>query len=36
VGVGNEAPDELRREAFAILDTLWFDPEVKPDWHSAG
>jgi hypothetical protein len=36
VGVGREAPDELRHEAFAILDTLRFDPDVKPDWQSAG
>ena len=36
VGVGKDAPAELRREAFAILDTLRFDPEVKPDWRSAG
>jgi hypothetical protein len=36
VGVGKEVPAELRREAFAILDTLRFDPGVKPDWQSAG
>ena len=36
VGVGRDASPELRREAFAILDTLRFDPEVKPDWPTAG
>ena len=36
VGVGTSAPAELRREAFEILNTLRFDPEVKPDWQSAG
>jgi hypothetical protein len=36
VGVGKEAPPELTREAFAILDTLRVDPDVKPDWRSAG
>jgi hypothetical protein len=36
VGVGKDAPEEVRREAFEILDTLRFDPGVKPDWQSAG
>jgi hypothetical protein len=36
VGVGKEAPAELRREAFEILDTLRFDPGAKPDWRSVG
>jgi hypothetical protein len=35
VGVGRDAPPELRREAFEILDTLRFQPG-KPDWASAG
>jgi hypothetical protein len=36
VGVGKEAPPELTAEAFEILDTLRLDPEVLPDWRSAG
>jgi hypothetical protein len=34
--VGKEAPADLRGQAFEILDTLWFDPEVKPDWRFSG
>jgi hypothetical protein len=36
VGLGKEAPPQLSEEAFAILDTLRFDPEAKPDWPASG
>jgi hypothetical protein len=36
VGVGKEAPAEVRREAFELLDTLRLDPAVQPDWAPAG
>ena len=36
VGIGKDAPSEVRRDAFDILDSLRFDPAVKPDWPSAG
>jgi hypothetical protein len=35
-GCGDEAPAEVRREAFALLDTLRLDPDVQPDWAPAG
>lgn len=34
VGIGKDAPPELRREAFGLLDSLRFDPSVEPDWRS--
>lgn len=36
VAVGRSAPAELSRDAFRILDSLRFDPTVKPDWLSSG
>jgi hypothetical protein len=36
VGVGNDAPPDVRRQAFRILDSLRFDPAVKPGWDSSG
>jgi hypothetical protein len=36
VGIGREASPDVTGQAFQILDTLRFDPEVKPDWRSAG
>ncbi len=36
VGVGESVPDPLKTEPYRILDTLRFDPSVKPDWPSAG
>jgi hypothetical protein len=36
VGIGEDAPSDVRREAFDLLDSLRFDPAVKPDWPSAG
>jgi hypothetical protein len=34
VAFGEEAPEQVREEAFAALDSLRLDPEVKPDWAS--
>ena len=36
VGVGKEAPTDVTREAFEILNSLRFDPSVTPDWRSSG
>jgi len=36
VGIGAAVPDPLKMEPYRILDTLRFDPSVKPDWPSAG
>lgn len=36
VVLGSHAPDDVRAEAFAILDRLWLDPAVQPDWRSSG
>ena len=36
VGIGRKTPAEVRRDAFRILDTLRFDPEVRPGRRSAG
>jgi hypothetical protein len=36
VGIGKNAPSDLRRDAFDILNSLRFDPAVKPGWRSAG
>lgn len=35
VAIGKKAPEEIRDQAFRILDTLRFDPSVKPDWRSS-
>jgi hypothetical protein len=32
---GESAPESVRGEAYEILDTLRFDPEVKPDWEGS-
>jgi len=34
VAFGKEAPDDVRDDAFATLDSLRIDSEVKPDWAS--
>jgi hypothetical protein len=36
VAIGADAPPGTERQAYSILDSLRFDPSVKPDWHSAG
>jgi hypothetical protein len=36
VGIGEAAAPEIRRDAFRILDSLRLDPNVEPDWQSAG
>jgi hypothetical protein len=36
VAIGAEALPERAREAYRILDSLRFDPSVKPDWRSSG
>jgi hypothetical protein len=36
VAIGADAPAETGREAYRILDSLWIDPAVRPDWRSAG
>lgn len=36
VALGKSAPPELRDEAYRILDTLRFDPDVRPDWRASG
>jgi hypothetical protein len=36
VAIGESAPDDTGREAYRILDSLRFDPSVKPDWSSSG
>jgi hypothetical protein len=35
VAFGRSAPAELRRDAYRILDSLRFDPSVKPDWAAS-
>jgi hypothetical protein len=32
--VGRSAPERLRRQPWQILDSLRFDPEVRPDWEA--
>jgi hypothetical protein len=32
--VGRSAPEGVRREAWDILDSLRFDPDVKPAWQA--
>jgi hypothetical protein len=36
VAIGRAAPGSVRREAFRILDSLHFDPHVRPRWRSSG
>lgn len=36
VGIGESAPEEARKQVYRILDSLRIDPNVKPDWPSAG
>jgi hypothetical protein len=36
VAFGPDTPEEVRRQAWAILDGLRVDPSVKPDWKSSG
>jgi hypothetical protein len=36
VGIGKDAPPDVRRDAFRVLDSLRFDPAVKPGWRSSG
>jgi hypothetical protein len=36
VAIGEAAPPAAEREAYRSLDSLRFDPSVKPDWRSAG
>jgi hypothetical protein len=36
VAIGKSAPVDVRRQAFRILDTVQFDPRVKPRWRSSG
>jgi hypothetical protein len=35
VAFGRSAPAELRRDAYRILDSLHFDPSVKPGWPAS-
>jgi hypothetical protein len=36
VVIGADAPQEAETEAYRMLDSMRFDPSVKPDWRSAG
>jgi hypothetical protein len=36
VAFGAQAPAAVRDEAWAILDSLRIDPQVRPDWRSSG
>jgi hypothetical protein len=36
VAIGAEAPSSVEAEAYGLLDSLHFDPSVKPDWRSSG
>jgi hypothetical protein len=36
VAIGRTAPEGVRHQAFQILDSLRFDPNVKPGWHTSG
>jgi hypothetical protein len=36
VVMGAEAPPSAEAEAYGLLDSLRFDPSVKPDWPSSG
>jgi hypothetical protein len=35
VAIGGEAPSSADAEAYGLLDSLEFDPSVKPDWRSS-
>jgi len=35
VVLGRDAPEHVRREAFAVLDGLRFDPAAQPDWDAS-
>ena len=36
VAIGEAAPPGAERDAYRMLDSLRFDPSVKPDWDSTG
>jgi hypothetical protein len=36
VAIGAHAPPSAEAEAYGLLDSLHFDPSVKPDWRSSG
>jgi hypothetical protein len=36
VAIGADAPSSAEAEAYGLLDSLQFDPSVKPDWRSSG
>lgn len=36
VAIGRKAPGSVRRNAFLVLDSLRFDPRVKPGWKTSG
>jgi hypothetical protein len=36
VVLGREARPPVRDGAFALLDSLRFDPDVRPGWRSSG
>jgi hypothetical protein len=36
VAIGADAPPEAARDAYRMLDSLRFDPSVKPDWRASG
>ena len=36
VVIGAEAPASAEADAYGLLDSLQFDPSVKPDWRSSG
>jgi hypothetical protein len=36
VAFGPEAPQAVRDEAWAVLDSLRVDPSIQPDWQSSG
>jgi hypothetical protein len=36
VAIGGAAPPGAESDAYRMLDTLHFDPNVKPDWDVAG
>ena len=35
VAIGAEAPSSAEADAYRLLDSLHFDPSVKPDWRSS-
>jgi hypothetical protein len=36
VAIGGDAPPSAEGEAYGLLNSLRFDPSVKPDWRSSG